>query len=71
MDKKILAIVYNFVGETVVSILFGLLIGRQLDIWLHTYPLFMILFMMLGMFASLYMLVKRVNKNDGDKNERR
>lgn len=71
MDKKILAIVYNFVGETVVSILFGLLIGRQLDIWLHTYPLFMILFMMLGMFASLYMLVKRVNANDGDKNEGR
>lgn len=71
MDKKILAIVYNFVGETVVSILFGLLIGRQLDIWLHTYPLFMILFMMLGMFASLYMLVKRVNKNSGDKNEGR
>lgn len=70
MDKRIIAIVYSFVGETVVSIFFGFFAGRFIDGLLNTSPLFMILLMMSGVFGSLYLLVRRVNRVE-DKDETR
>ena len=70
MNKKVIAIVYSFVGEVFASILIGFFIGRFLDEWLNTTPLFMISFMLFGVFGSLYLLIRRVNKveeNNEDK----
>jgi F0F1-type ATP synthase assembly protein I len=70
MNNKVIAIVYSFVGEVFASILIGFFVGRFLDRWLNTYPTFMILFMLMGVFTSLYLLIKRVN-NVEDKNEKK
>lgn len=67
-NKKIIAIAYSFVFEVVVTIGVGFLLGRLLDKWLNTNILFTILFMMIGVFGSLYLLVRRVNKVE-DQNE--
>ena len=70
MNNKAIAIVYSFVGEVFASILIGFFVGRFLDNWLNTYPLFMVSFMLLGVFTSLYLLIKRVNKVE-DKDEKK
>lgn len=69
MDKKVIAIAYNFVGEVVLAILVGFFAGWYLDKWLNTSPLFLILLMLAGVFGSIYLLIRRVNKVE-DKNEK-
>lgn len=68
MNKRAIAIVYSFVGEVFASIMIGFFLGRFLDNTLNTSPLFMISFMLLGVFASLGLLIKRVNHVE-DNNE--
>lgn len=71
MNKKVIAVVYSFVGEVFTSILIGFFLGRFLDNWLNTTPLFMVSFMLFGVFGSLYLLIKRVNKvGENDENKK-
>ena len=56
------------VGITMVAnILVGLFIGKYLDQWLHTSPLFLLLFIFIGFFSgikSVYLLIIKIDKRD-------
>lgn len=69
MNKKAIAIAYSFVGEVVLLIVGGMVVGHFIDNWLNTTVLFTIILMLFGVGVSLYLLVKRVNKLE-DKHER-
>ena len=45
----------------------GLFIGKYLDQWLHTSPLFLLLFIFIGFFSgikSVYLLIIKIDKRD-------
>ena len=54
------------VGITMVAnIMVGLFIGKYLDQWLHTSPLFLLLFIFIGFFSgikSVYLLIIKIDK---------
>ena len=56
------------VGITMVAnIVVGLFIGKYLDQWLHTSPLFLLLFIFIGFFSgikSVYLLIIKIDKRD-------
>ena len=56
------------VGITMVAnIMVGLFIGKYLDQWLHTSPLFLLLFIFIGFFSgikSVYLLIIKIDKRD-------
>ena len=56
------------VGITMVAnIMVGLFIGKYLDQWLHTSPLFLLLFIFIGFFSgikSVYLLIIKKDKRD-------
>ena len=56
------------VGITMVAnIMVGLFIGKDLDQWLHTSPLFLLLFIFIGFFSgikSVYLLIIKIDKRD-------
>ena len=56
------------VGITMVAnIMVGLFIGKYLDQWLHTSPLFLLLFLFIGFFSgikSVYLLIIKIDKRD-------
>lgn len=56
------------VGITMVAnIMIGLFIGKYLDQWLHTSPLFLLLFIFIGFFSgikSVYLLIIKIDKRD-------
>ncbi|MFR6470975.1 MAG: AtpZ/AtpI family protein [Turicibacter sanguinis] len=56
------------VGITMVAnIMVGLFIGKYLDQWLHTSPLFLLLFIFIGFFGgikSVYLLIIKIDKRD-------
>ena len=53
------------VGITMVAnIMVGLFIGKYLDQWLHTSPLFLLLFIFIGFFSgikSVYLLIIKID----------
>ena len=53
----------------VLAILFGFLIGRALDRWLGTSPLFMILFFFLGLAAGVLNVIRTANAVSRDDRE--
>ncbi len=56
------------VGISMVTpILLGLYIGKKLDGWLKTSPLFLLIFIILGIGASFTNLFKIVEKSSGNK----
>lgn len=56
------------IGITMVAnIMVGLFIGKYLDQWLHTSPLFLLLFVFIGFFSgikSVYLLIIKIDKRD-------
>ena len=56
------------VGITMVAnIMVGLFIGKYLDQWLHTSPLFLLLFIFIGFFSgikSVYLLIIKIDKRE-------
>ena len=56
------------VGITMVAnSMVGLFIGKYLDQWLHTSPLFLLLFIFIGFFSgikSVYLLIIKIDKRD-------
>ena len=56
------------VGITMVAnIMVGLFIGKYLDQWLHTSPLFLLLFIFIGFSSgikSVYLLIIKIDKRD-------
>lgn len=56
------------VGITMIAnIMVGLFIGKYLDQWLHTSPLFLLLFIFIGFFSgikSVYLLIIKIDKRD-------
>ena len=56
------------VGITMVAnLMVGLFIGKYLDQWLHTSPLFLLLFIFIGFFSgikSVYLLIIKIDKRD-------
>ena len=56
------------VGITMVAnIMVGLFIGKYIDQWLHTSPLFLLLFIFIGFFSgikSVYLLIIKIDKRD-------
>lgn len=56
------------IGITMVANIFvGLFIGKYLDQWLHTSPLFLLLFVFIGVFSgikSVYLLIIKIDKRD-------
>ena len=51
----------------VANIMVGLFIGKYLDQWLHTSPLFLLLFIFIGFFSgikSVYLLIIKIDKRD-------
>ena len=56
------------VGITMVAnIMVGLFIGKYLDQWLHTSPLFLLLFIFIWFFSgikSVYLLIIKIDKRD-------
>ena len=66
---NVFALVSGFVFETLLIIALGYLAGYYLDQWLHTSFLFTVLLMLVGVFYSIYHLIKMVNST-GDEDER-
>ena len=56
------------VGITMIANIFvGLFIGKYLDQWLNTSPLFLLLFIFIGAFSgikSVYLLIIKIDKRD-------
>lgn len=56
------------VGITMIANIFvGLFIGKYLDQWLNTSPLFLLLFIFVGVFSgikSVYLLIIKIDKRD-------
>lgn len=56
------------IGITMVANIFvSLFIGKYLDQWLNTSPLFLLLFMVIGVFSgikSVYLLIIKIDKRD-------
>jgi len=56
------------IGITMVANIFvALFIGKYLDQWLNTSPLFLLLFMVIGVFSgikSVYLLIIKIDKRD-------
>lgn len=56
------------IGITMVANIFvALFIGKYLDQWLNTAPLFLLLFMFIGVFSgikSVYLLIIKIDKRD-------
>ena len=50
-----------------VPVLLGLYIGKKLDDWLNKSPLFLFIFIVLGIAASFTNLFKTIEKTSGDK----
>ena len=56
------------IGITMIAnILVALFIGKYLDQWLNTSPLFLLLFMVIGVFSgikSVYLLIIKIDRRD-------
>lgn len=61
------AIVSGFVFEAIAIVGICIIVGVYLDTWLNTVVLFKIIFILFGVFYSIYHLIRRVNKV-GEKN---
>lgn len=53
---------FRFAVEIVVTTLVGTAIGWQIDRWLGSKPLFLLLFMLLGLAAGFISLMRAVNR---------
>lgn len=59
------AIVSGFAFESIAIIGISYIVGHYLDEWMNTVVLFRIIFILFGVFYSIYHLIKRVNKVEG------
>jgi F0F1-type ATP synthase assembly protein I len=59
---KIYSIVSSFIFEIIATVGISFVIGYFLDEWLHTVFVFKFLFIMIGVFAGIRNLIKRVYK---------
>ena len=50
------------------TLLIGLWVGRKVDSWLHTAPLFMLIGMFLGIAAGVWSVIHLIKPYLGDKN---
>ena len=69
-DKKgleNLALITQVGISMVTPILVGLYIGKKLDDWLNKSPLFLLIFIIIGIGASFTNLFKTVEKSSGNK----
>ena len=61
-SSKVLLIAMQFVANVLVTIGIFLVLGLLLDRWLNTDVLFTIIFIVLGVFAGVYNLIRKVNR---------
>ena len=59
---KALMIVSSFVFEVMVIVGVFVALGYFLDQWLNTKVLFILVFSILGVFAGIYNLIRKINK---------
>lgn len=66
---KLLAIASTMGISMVLATVIGLAIGYYLDVWLGTKPWLLLTFLLIGIvagFRNLYVIMKKVQKIDGD-----
>lgn len=57
---KAMGLGFRMLADLIAGVLVGLLIGWQVDLWSGLSPLFLILFMMLGVAAGFWSMMKSV-----------
>jgi len=57
---KAMGLGFRMLADLIAGVLVGLLIGWQLDLWSGLSPLFLILFLMLGVAAGFWSMMKSV-----------
>jgi ATP synthase protein I len=57
-----LVIASGFAFEVIVVVGVITTLGYFLDRWLHTSPIFLIVFILVGVFAGVYNLIRKINK---------
>jgi ATP synthase protein I len=63
---KLLALVSSMGISMVLAIVIGITVGYYLDKWLHTSPVFLLIFLVLGIiagFRNIYVIMKRAEKD--------
>ncbi len=63
-NKKLqeLAVVSGFAFTMIVIVGVSVFLGIKLDGWIHTSPLFTIIFSIIGIFSGIYNLIRQVSK---------
>ena len=54
----------TFSGVLLINILVSVWIGYQLDQWLHTLPLFVMVGLMYSVIGSIYLLIRKDKKHE-------
>lgn len=57
-----LVIASGFAFEVIVVVGVFTALGYFLDLWLGTNPIFLIVFILVGVFAGIYNLIRKINK---------
>lgn len=68
-SMRIYSVVSTFIYEIIATVGISFIIGYLLDMWLHTVFVFKLLFIIIGVFAGIRNLIKRVYKveqSDGE-----
>jgi len=62
MNVKGILIASSFAFEAMIIVGIFTLAGYFLDKWLHTLPVFTLIFILIGVFGGIYNVIKKINK---------